>query len=162
VLTTAVELTKTLPSAAMLSLSSPWVLNEKQPLSAFWASRITLASLFPLAAVDIFNPLLQSPPENVAISVLSASPYTRRLTLVLVVPEALIATCPADVMRRYSALPSPNLKYEPLPALPVSYPSIYCSPLAPNSILPKPAVPLYLSKLNLPSGFKNALVWLLE
>ena len=55
-------------------------------------------------------------------------------------------------MRNLSVLPSPNIKYEPLPAFPVSYPSINCSPLLPNSSLPFPAVPLKSSIFNKPAS----------
>ena len=55
-------------------------------------------------------------------------------------------------MRSLSVLPSPNLRYEPLPAFPVSNPSINCSPLLPNSSLPFPAVPPKSSIFNSPAS----------
>ena len=63
----------------------------------------------------------------------------------------------SDVMQSLTVLPSPNLRYEPLPAFPVSYPSINCSPLFPNSILPLPAVPPYLSNFVIPSDVMRSL-----
>ena len=55
-------------------------------------------------------------------------------------------------MRILSSVLDPIARYEPLPAFPVSYPSIYCSPLLPNSNLPFPAVPPKSSIFNSPAS----------
>ena len=51
-----------------------------------------------------------------------------------------------------SSVLDPITRYELLPAFPVSYPSIYCSPLLPNSSLPFPAVPPKSSIFNNPAS----------
>ena len=63
-----------------------------------------------------------------------------------------INTRPLESMRSLSSVLDPIVRYEPLPAFPVSYPSIYCSPLLPNSNLPFPAVPPKSSIFNSPAS----------